>query len=69
MSCDGTHALFAYESACGVRFIDEATTTQEFDLLMDPTFDLQARAMAQLVEETLPQLRATQAPGPAAPTP
>lgn len=31
----GTHALFAYESACGVRFADEATTTQDIDLLMD----------------------------------
>ena len=31
----GTHALFAYESACGVRFVDEATTTQDIDLLMD----------------------------------
>jgi hypothetical protein len=31
----GTHALFAYESACGVRFVDEATTTQAIDLLMD----------------------------------
>ena len=31
----GTHALFAFESACGVRFADEATTTQDIDLLMD----------------------------------
>ncbi|MCS4509777.1 GSU2403 family nucleotidyltransferase fold protein [Xylophilus ampelinus] len=31
----GTHALFAYESACGVRLVDEATTTQDIDLLMD----------------------------------
>ena len=31
----GTHALFAYESACGVRFVDEATTTQDIDLLLD----------------------------------
>lgn len=31
----GTHALFAYESACGVRFVDEVTTTQDIDLLMD----------------------------------
>ena len=31
----GTHALFAYESACGVRLADEATTTQDIDLLMD----------------------------------
>ena len=31
----GTHALFAYESACGARFAEEATTTQDIDLLMD----------------------------------
>ena len=31
----GTHALFAYESACGVRFVNEATTTQDIDLLLD----------------------------------
>jgi hypothetical protein len=31
----GMHALFAYESGCGVRFADEATTTQDIDLLMD----------------------------------
>lgn len=31
----GTHAVFAYESACGVRLADEATTTQDIDLLMD----------------------------------
>ena len=31
----GTHALFAYESACGVRFADDATTTQDINLLMD----------------------------------
>lgn len=31
----GTHALFAYESACGVRFVDQATTTLDIDLLMD----------------------------------
>lgn len=31
----GTHALFAYESACGVRFADDATTTQDIDLLID----------------------------------
>jgi hypothetical protein len=66
LNCDGKHALLAYESVGGVRFIDEATATQEIDLLMDPAFDLQARAAAQLVEETLSQLHATQASSSAA---
>ena len=31
----GTHALYAYESACGVRVPDDATATQDIDLLLD----------------------------------
>ncbi len=31
----GTHALYAYESACGVRFIPDALATQDIDLLFD----------------------------------
>jgi hypothetical protein len=31
----GTHALYAYESACGVRFIPDALATQDLDLLFD----------------------------------
>jgi hypothetical protein len=31
----GTHALYAYESACGVRFIPDALATQDLDLLLD----------------------------------
>ncbi len=31
----GTHALYAYESACGVRVQTEATATQDIDLLLD----------------------------------
>jgi hypothetical protein len=31
----GTHALYAYESACGVRVQDDATATQDVDLLLD----------------------------------
>jgi hypothetical protein len=31
----GTHALYAYESACGVRVQDDATATQDIDLLLD----------------------------------
>ncbi len=31
----GTHALYAYETACGVRAQDDATATQDIDLLLD----------------------------------
>lgn len=31
----GTHSLYAYESACGVRVQTEATATQDIDLLLD----------------------------------
>lgn len=31
----GTNALYAYESACGVRVQDNATATQDIDLLLD----------------------------------
>ena len=31
----GTHALYAYESACGVRVEDDATATRDIDLLLD----------------------------------
>ena len=31
----GTHALYAYESACGVRFISDVLATQDIDLLFD----------------------------------
>ncbi len=31
----GTHCLYAYESACGVRFVPDALATQDLDLLFD----------------------------------
>jgi hypothetical protein len=31
----GTHALYAYESACGIRVEEDATATQDIDLLLD----------------------------------
>lgn len=31
----GTHSLYAYEAACGVRFIADALATQDIDLLFD----------------------------------
>ncbi|WP_311222241.1 MULTISPECIES: GSU2403 family nucleotidyltransferase fold protein [unclassified Acidovorax] len=49
----GTHALFAYESACGVRFADEATTTQDIDLLMDTQKHLQLASTLEQQNESL----------------
>ena len=49
----GTHALFAYESACGVRFVDEATTTQDIDLLMDTQKHLQLASTLEGQNESL----------------
>jgi hypothetical protein len=31
----GTYALYAYESACGIRVEEDATATQDIDLLLD----------------------------------
>ncbi|WP_036595290.1 GSU2403 family nucleotidyltransferase fold protein [Ottowia thiooxydans] len=31
----GTHSLYAYESACGVRFVPQAMATRDIDLLFD----------------------------------
>lgn len=49
----GTHALFAYESACGVRFVDEATATQDIDLLMDTQKHLVLASTLQARSESL----------------
>ena len=49
----GTHALFAYESACGVRFADDATTTQDIDLLMDTQNHLLLAATLEERNESL----------------
>lgn len=49
----GTHAMFAYESAAGVRFVDEATTTQDIDLLMDTQKHLLLASTLQGQGETL----------------
>lgn len=49
----GTHALFAYESACGVRFADEATTTQDIDLLLDTQTRLALAATLDARNESL----------------
>ena len=49
----GTHAMFAYESAAGVRFVDEVTTTQDIDLLMDTQKHLQLATLLQERGDTL----------------
>ena len=49
----GTHAMFAFESAAGVRFVDEATTTQDIDLLMDTQKHLLLASTLQGRGETL----------------
>ena len=49
----GTHALFAYESACGVRFVDEATATQDIDLLIDTQKHLLLASTLQARSESL----------------
>jgi len=50
----GTHALFAYESACGVRLAPEAMATRDIDLLLDTRkhikfFSLMKRSEASLL--------------------
>ncbi|RYF69387.1 MAG: hypothetical protein EOO22_16190, partial [Comamonadaceae bacterium] len=49
----GTHALFAYESACGVRFVDEATTTRDIDLLLDTQKHLSLASTLDAQQESL----------------
>lgn len=49
----GTHALFAYESACGVRLMNDATTTQDIDLLMDTQKRLTLSAILDNQHESL----------------
>ncbi len=49
----GTHALLAYESACGVRFVEEATTTQDIDLLLNTQSRLTLAATLEARRESL----------------
>ena len=50
----GTHALFAYESACGVRFVDEATTTQDIGLLLASTLEGRSESLLSTLQKVDP---------------
>ncbi|MDD5030421.1 MAG: GSU2403 family nucleotidyltransferase fold protein [Rhodoferax sp.] len=49
----GTHALYAYESACGVRVQTEATATQDIDLLLDTRQLIQFSTTLQRLDTSL----------------
>ncbi len=49
----GTHALYAYEAAAGVRFSTDVTTTDDIDLLFDARASLTFLADEDLAERSL----------------
>lgn len=49
----GTHALYAYETACGVRVQAEATATQDIDLLWDTRKHLQFATTMKRLDTSL----------------
>lgn len=49
----GTHALYAYETACGVRVQSEATATQDIDLLLDTRKHLRFVTTMQRLDTSL----------------
>lgn len=49
----GTHALYAYETACGVRVQTEATATQDIDLLLDTRKRLRFATTMQRLDSSL----------------
>lgn len=49
----GTHALYAYETACGVRVQTEATATQDIDLLLDTRKYLRFTSTMQRLDTSL----------------
>jgi hypothetical protein len=49
----GTHALYAYETACGVRVQTEATATQDIDLLLDTRKYLRFATTMQRLDTSL----------------
>lgn len=49
----GTHALYAYETACGVRAQTEATATQDIDLLLDTRKYLRFATTLQRLDTSL----------------
>ncbi len=52
----GTHALYAYEAACGVHFDSGLTTTEDVDLLLDSRARLSFVASEELEEASLMRL-------------
>ncbi|MDQ3272318.1 MAG: nucleotidyltransferase domain-containing protein [Pseudomonadota bacterium] len=49
----GTQSLYAYETACGVRVQNEATATQDIDLLLDTRKYLQFASTMQRLDTSL----------------
>lgn len=49
----GTQSLYAYETACGVRVQNEATATQDIDLLLDTRKYLQFSSTMQRLDTSL----------------
>ena len=49
----GTHALYAYEAAAGLRFAPDVTTTEDIDLLFDARASIVLQADEDLVERSL----------------
>lgn len=49
----GTHALYAYETACGVQVQPEATATQDIDLLLDTRKHLRFVTTMQRLDTSL----------------
>ncbi len=49
----GTQSLYAYETACGVRVQNEATATQDIDLLLDTRKYLQFVSTMQRLDSSL----------------
>ncbi len=49
----GTQAIYAYETACGVRVQNEATATQDIDLLLDTRKYLQFASTMQRLDTSL----------------
>lgn len=49
----GTHAIYAYEAACGVRVQTEATATQDIDLLLDTRKYLRFATTMQRLDTSL----------------
>ena len=49
----GTHALYAYEAAAGLRFAPDVTTTEDIDFLLDARASIVLQADEDLAERSL----------------